>query len=167
MGNDADKADKTERVLIGLLQEDGRQPVSAMARQLNLPISTVRRRISRLLANGTIRVVAIPDTKQLGLPVHVIMGIQVDLAQREAVGEALVALPEIRWVAMTAGQYDYLIEAFLASQDHFHHLLTQTLAHITGIQRAETMSVVRLMKNSFSWSDIANSAATYHDKSPP
>lgn len=155
-----------DRVIIRRLQEDGRLPVSTLARELDLPISTVNRRLNHLIKDGLLKIVAIPDYQELGLPIHVIMGIQCDVAKGEQTGEALSTFEEVRWVAMTAGKFDFLIEAFFASNDHFGRFLTRKVGLIPGIQRTETISVVRLIKNRFEWSELLDAADGQHDQSP-
>jgi len=147
-----------DRAIIRRLQEDGRLPVSTLARELDLPISTVNRRLNHLIKGGLLKIVAIPDNDELGLPIHVIIGIQCDVAKGEQTGQALSVLDEVRWVAMTAGKFDFLIEAFFASNHHFGQFLTRKVGQIRGIQRTETISVVRLIKNRFVWSELLDAA---------
>ncbi|HET9015298.1 MAG TPA: Lrp/AsnC family transcriptional regulator [Thermomicrobiaceae bacterium] len=151
--------DEADRAIIQALQEDGRLPVSVVAQVVGLPTTTVRRRINRMRDDGTLQIVAIADHERLGLPVHVIMRIQSDVASGDSVGHALDVLDEVRWVAMVAGQSDYLIEAFFASNAHLHAFLVDVLARIPGIQRTETMAVVNLSKNSYRWSTMLRAAA--------
>lgn len=143
-----------DRAIIRRLQEDGRLPVSAIARELGIPISTVNRRLNHLLKDGLLKIVAIPDSEELGLPIHVIIGIQCDVAKGEQTGEALSQIEEVRWVAMTAGKFDFLIEAFFVSNDHFGQFLTRKVGQISGIQRTETISVLRLIKHRYAWSEL-------------
>jgi Lrp/AsnC family transcriptional regulator for asnA, asnC and gidA len=150
-----------DQEIFRLLQEDGRLPVAAVAERLDVPASTVRRRLSRLIEAGALRIVAIPDVSGIGLPIHAIIAIQTDAARRCEVGDALVALGEIRWVAMTAGQFDFVVEVLLASNDHFHAFLTEKLGRIPGIQRAETLTIVRHMKESYAWSAVLEAAEPY------
>lgn len=150
---------EVDRQIIQALEEDGRRSATAIAQSLGLPLSTVRRRLQRLLDEGALRVVAIPDNDRLGLPVHVLMRIEADTASGDTVGEALEALEEVRWVAMVAGQFDFLVEAFFPSTLHLHAFLVQKLSKIPGILRTETLTVLRLYKNSFDWSSMLQPAA--------
>ncbi|MCA1668165.1 MAG: Lrp/AsnC family transcriptional regulator, partial [Thermomicrobia bacterium] len=128
--------------LIRLLQEDGRRPTAAIARDVGLPEATVRRRIDRLIREKTIQIVAVADDEKLGLALHMLIGVQIDLQQVEAIGGALCALPEVRWVGMTTGPYDYVIEAFFHSTRHFHDFLTRVIAYIPGVKRTESLTVL-------------------------
>ena len=148
-----------DRRIIEALQSDGRKPVVDIAVELGIPASTVRRHLRRLLDDGALRIVAIPDNERLGLPIHVIMRIETDLTSGATVGEALERLPEVRWVAMVAGQSDYLIEAFFRSNAELHDFTMRKLTEIAGIQRTETITVLRLFKNSYDWASMQGRGA--------
>lgn len=152
------RLDEADTAIIHVLEEDGRLPVATIAQVVGLPATTVRRRLNRMRADGSLRIVAIADNERLGLPVHVIMRVQTDVASGDSVGHALNALDEVRWVAMVAGQSDYLVEAFFASNAHLHGFLVGVLAGIPGIQRTETMAVVNLSKNSYHWTAMLRTA---------
>ncbi len=143
--------DDLDMQLIRLLQEDGRRPTAAIARDVGLPEGAVRRRIDRLLREKTIQIVAVADDEKLGLTLHMLIGIQIDLQHVEPVGSALCTLREVRWVGMTTGPYDYVIEAYFHSNRHFHHFLTTVIAQIPGVKRTESLTVLSLLKDIYRW----------------
>ncbi len=145
--------------IIRLLQEDGRRPTTDIARTLDLPEATVRRRLERLLRDEVIQIVAVADGEKLGLPVHVLIGLQVDLSRSEEIGAALAALEEVRWLGVTTGPQDYMLEAFFHSAAHFHGFLVRKLAKIPGIIRSQTSTVLRLQKDIYRW-DVLMGADT-------
>jgi len=137
--------------IIRQLQEDGRRPTATIARQLNLPEATVRRHIGRLIREQTLKIVAVVDDEKLGLALHVVVGLQVDIQEVERVASALCHLEEVRWVGISAGRYDLMIEAFLHSTRHLHDFLVGKIAKIPGVQRTETMTVLKLLKDQYRW----------------
>lgn len=149
--DDVSEPDALDLQLIRLLQEDGRRPTAAIARDVGLPEATVRRRIDRLIREKTIQIVAVADDEKLGLALHVLIGVQIDLHDVETIGSALCALQEVRWVGMTTGPYDYVIEAFFHSTRHFHDFLTKVIAHIPGVKRTESLTVLSLLKDIYRW----------------
>jgi Lrp/AsnC family transcriptional regulator for asnA, asnC and gidA len=140
--------------VIGLLQEDGRQSTSGMARVLGLTESTVRRRVDRLLRDGFIRIVAVADSQKIGLPVHVIMGLSIDISRSHQVAAAVAALREARWVAATTGPYDLMLEAYFHDTSHLHTFVTRDLAEIDGMERVESAIVLNLTKHSYDWRQL-------------
>ena len=148
---DMSEPDELDMQLIRLLQEDGRRPTAAIARDVGLSEGMVRRRIDRLLHERTIQIVAVADDEKLGLALHVLIGVQIDLQHVELIGSALCALQEVRWVGMTTGPYDYMVEAFFHSTRHFHDFLTTVIAQIPGVKRTESLTVLRLLKDIYRW----------------
>jgi Lrp/AsnC family transcriptional regulator for asnA, asnC and gidA len=140
--------------IIRLLQEDGRRPTTDIARTLGLPEATVRRRLERLIRDEVIRIVAIADGEKLGLAVHVLIGLEVDLNRSEAIGAALAQFDEVRWLGMTTGAQDFMLEAYFRSTAHFHDFLVRKLAKIPGIIRSRTSTVLSLEKNIYRWVEL-------------
>lgn len=163
MGRDVDDVDLR---IIQLLQEDGRRPTTGVARQLHLPEATVRRRLERLIRDEVIRFVAVADGAKLGLPLHVLIGLQIDLPRAEEIGAALCRLAEVRWVGATAGPQDFILEAFFRSTPHLHDFLTKKLAKIPGVTRTQTSTVLRLQKNMYRW-DVLIDASDGDREGPP
>lgn len=151
--------------IIRLLQEDGRRPTTEIARTLGLPEATVRRRLDRLIRDAVIQVVAIADGDKLGLPVHVLIGLQVDLSKSEEIGVALAQLDEVRWLGSTTGPQDFMLEAYFHSAAHFHSFLVHKLAKIPGVIRSQTSTVLSLQKNIYRW-DILMGARVTDDNQP-
>lgn len=143
--------DDTDLRIIDLLQKDGRRSNSGIGRELGLPESTVRRRIERLLRDDVIKIVAIANNERLGLPVHVIMGVSLDLARNATATHALVNLVQVGWLAATTGAYDILLEASFPSMRHLHGFITEELAQIEGVERVESAIVLDLAKHTYDW----------------
>lgn len=153
------QVDEFDLAIIRLLQEDGRRPVTDLARQLGLPEATVRRRLDRLLRDDVIRIVAVADGAKLGLPIHVLLGIQVDLTRAEEIGDALARLEEVRWVGVTTGPQDFMLEAFFHSAAHFQEFLVKRLPRIPGVLRTQTSTVLSLVKNAYRWDELIEAGA--------
>lgn len=139
--------DAIDRQIIELLQEDGRRPVTDMARIVNASGSTIQRRIDRLIDEGIIRIIALAQASLVGLPVHVIFGITAQVDRIAAIEEALANENEVIWVAWTTGSFDLIAEAFFASNDHLRRFIQTRLAQIPGIIRVENTTVLSLGKN--------------------
>ena len=159
------RVDDLDLQIIRLLQEDGRRPNAVIARQLKLPEATVRRRLDRLLREEVIKIVAVADGDKLGLPIHVLIGLQIDLTRAEEVGAALCQLDEVRWVGVTTGPQEFMVEAFFHSTQHFHDFLVKKLARVPGVIRTQTSTVLSLLKNVYRW-DVLLEAGDDHGEAP-
>lgn len=148
MGNTIDAID---RRIITLLQLDGRTSNVDIARAVGIAEATVRKRLERLLSEGTIRVAAIPALDRLGLEVETVIMLKVDLGRANQVAEQLAAMREVRSVKYTTGEYDIILEAAFSSDDDLLRFLTSRLAQIHGIRATATSHVLKGIKQACDW----------------
>jgi Lrp/AsnC family transcriptional regulator for asnA, asnC and gidA len=130
--------DDLDRKIIEMLQRDGRASHAMMARVLNVSEGTVRRRLSKLLHDRVIRVVAIAEPEQLGYHTSAFIGLQVDPSRVEAVATELAAMPETEHVAITTGSYDIFIWVNLASSEALAAFLHHKVGTVGGVRQTET-----------------------------
>ncbi|MBC7232818.1 MAG: response regulator [Chloroflexi bacterium] len=143
--------DELDRRIIAFLQLDGRASNVEIARALGVAEATVRKRIERLLAEGVIRIVAIPSVDKLGLEVETVILLKVEPAQALRIGEQLAAMKEVRAVRYTTGEYDLIVEAVFPSNEDLLHFLTNRLASIPGIRATATSYVLKSIKQHCDW----------------
>lgn len=144
------KIDITDQCLIALLQADGRLQHTDLARRLGIPEATVRRRMKRLLDERVMQIVAVPDPYKIGYDTHAIVGLRVQPGRIGDVIAVLDPLPQIRYIGVTAGTYDIVVEALFESNDALRHFLTDTLGRIDGLQGTETSYVLEVVKRVYS-----------------
>ena len=147
--------DDLDFALIKLLEQDARATHRKLAAQLHSSEATIRRRVERLVAAGVVKIVAVASPFALGYPVMAILGLQIDRTQQKAIEEALSAMPEVRFLGLTIGSYDAIIEVWFHHTDALLDFLTHRLSQIKGIQRAETWQVLKLSKYSYDWGQSA------------
>jgi Lrp/AsnC family transcriptional regulator, regulator for asnA, asnC and gidA len=152
--------DRVDRQLVRALQTDGRQSNTALARQLGLSESAVRRRIDSLLDRGVMRVTAVADPLALGLGTHAVIGLRVEQALLEAVSEQLAAMGELSYVYETIGQFDIIVVGFFPSDEELRVFLTQKLARLPGIVRSDTYHIMRTIKRSLRWGEASDAAGS-------
>ena len=129
------KIDVTDHCLIALLQADGRLQHTDLARRLGIPEATVRRRMKRLLDERVMQIVAVPDPYKIGYDTHAIVGLRVQPGKIGDVIAVLDPLPEIRYIGVTAGTYDVVVEALFENNDELRHFLTDTLGRHRWLAR--------------------------------
>lgn len=144
--------------IIAELEVDGRRSVVDIARVLGVPKSTVQRRLEGLVRNRVIMIAPYADSAKLGLPIHVHLNLNVDLAHYQETLEAVVALSEVRWVAATTGPADIVAEGFFASPDHLHEFIKSKLAAISGITDISTSVILTVAKFTFQWAALRHQA---------
>lgn len=138
--------DELDRKLIGLLQQDGRASNASLARQVGVSEGTVRRRLKRLIQEGIIRVVALPDPQRMGQHTEALVGIQADPNQIEAAAGQLARLEETQWAATTTGAYDIFVWVAVSSPEKLRSLLREQVGAIPGVRRTETFVALSVQK---------------------
>jgi Lrp/AsnC family transcriptional regulator for asnA, asnC and gidA len=146
-----DQLDALDQGIIRALQRDGRTSYSALARGLGVTEGTVRNRLSRLLADKVIRVVAVADLIKVGMHASAITGLNVQRSRVKQALTALMEMPEVRYIAVTTGTFDIIIEVVLPDTDSLHDFLVDRLAGVPGIIRTDTSMILRIHKQSYTW----------------
>jgi len=136
--------------IVFVLRSIEEMSVEETAQWLNIPEATVRRRMKRLLDERVMQIVAVPDPYKIGYDTHAIIGLRVQPGKITDVIAVLHPLPEIRYIGVTAGTYDVVVEALFESNDELRHFLTDTLGRIDGLQGTETSYVLDVMKRIYS-----------------
>jgi Lrp/AsnC family transcriptional regulator for asnA, asnC and gidA len=80
-----------------------------------------------------------------------IIGIQVEQSVIREVEQALIVMPEVRFLGITLGEYDLMLEAWFKSNDELLHFVTVTLTRIPGIKRTESFQILHLSKYTYDW----------------
>ena len=141
--------DLIDRCIIALLQVDGRLSHAELGRRLGVPEPTIRRRLKRLLDEGVMQVVAVPNPHKIGYIIHAVIGAKVHPGQVNEVVTTLTAMRQIRYVGVTAGAYDIVIEALFRDNDDLRIFLTETLGRIDGLRETQTSYVLQVAKRSY------------------
>jgi Lrp/AsnC family transcriptional regulator for asnA, asnC and gidA len=148
--------------IIRCLQEDARTPVAQIADRLNLPESTARHRLNKLIANRVIEFAVLANPYQYS-PVCAHFDIRVERTKIEAVANMIAKSKHIYFVAITLGTYELMATGFFQSMDQLFEFSTKTLSKMSGIESVNTSLVVNVVKRSrmFDFSDeglVAQSA---------
>jgi Lrp/AsnC family transcriptional regulator, regulator for asnA, asnC and gidA len=143
--------DELDQQVIKILQADGRRPNTEIARELRVSETTVRKRISQLVSRGLINIVAVPTPRAVGMNLSAIIGISVTLPRIRHVSEELKRQREVRYVGVSTGRYDIIVEAFFFNQQHFLDFISNRLGHLEGITGLETSIILEVVKFSYEW----------------
>ncbi|MDQ7843133.1 MAG: Lrp/AsnC family transcriptional regulator [Armatimonadota bacterium] len=137
--------------IIRALQRDGRTPYSTLAGQLGVAEGTIRKRVARLLAEGYLRIVGVAAPFKVGMDVVAIIGLNVARQRLTGALRRLQALDAVRYIAMTTGTFDFIIEVVLPSTQDLLRFLVTDLARVPGLNRTETSLVLEISKQSYDW----------------
>lgn len=130
--------DDLDRRLIAALREDGRSPITTLARRLGVTRATVNVRLDRLVASGTVLGFSVrvheerdPDT------VRAIALIEVEGRSTNRAIKALRGFPEVRALHTTNGGWDLVADLRTHTLSDFDRLLSQ-IRCVEGVVNSET-----------------------------
>lgn len=143
--------DQLDHKIIRILQRNGRTPNTDIARELVVSETTIRNRVARLLEDGLIDIVAVPTPKAVGMTLSAIIGVSVDLKDLERIAHELTSCPEVRYVGLSTGRFDVMIEAFFQDQEHLLDFITRRIGSFQGVRDVESSLILRVVKFSYEW----------------
>ena len=142
--------DSIDRDIINLLRTDGRMTFREIAKHLDVPEATTRYRVQRLLQSETIEILARPNPAKMGNTNIIIFCLTVENSYIEAVAETLTQLEEVRFVAITTGTNNIVIDVHCGTQDQLF-LFVQRLHKIKGIIKYESQTIMKLLKSEYKY----------------
>ncbi|WP_256839855.1 Lrp/AsnC family transcriptional regulator [Ornithinimicrobium faecis] len=144
-------ADDIDRLIIGELQANGRAQWADIAERVSVSAPTVVRRGQALLASGAVRVGLLPN------PVSQVPGRLTDIrlvcdpGRHLDVAEAMVAIPEIRFLASVTGPFDLIGELAYPRDLSEQVKLIERIQQIPGVHRCTTNPHMHTYKWSQRW----------------
>ena len=138
--------DNLDKAIIRALQADARKPYTDVARALAVSESTVRNRVTRLLADDTLRLRATFDYLKLGFNASAFLNIAVQPGTIKTVAEQLQAISEVSYLLAITGDADLLIELTCRNHDHLMDVITNQVRTIAGITATDTSIILKVYK---------------------
>jgi Lrp/AsnC family transcriptional regulator, leucine-responsive regulatory protein len=143
--------DRTDLLILHLLQQDGRRTNVEVAEEVALSASPCLRRIKKLEETNVIRGYrAIIDRDAVGLGLTVIVEIKVGRHSKEnasVLQAALVAIPEVVACHMISGAADFIAEVVVKDLKAYEQLLTDKLLVLDMIENIRSNFSLRRIKS--------------------
>ncbi|MCX8024686.1 MAG: Lrp/AsnC family transcriptional regulator [Thermanaerothrix sp.] len=133
------------------LQIDARKPAAEIARKLGINERTVRNRIDRMVEAGAVRLTCIVDPAYFGYVITADIFLEVDLEREQAVINALLAMPEVSYLAFGQGTQDLSIEVRFKNNEQLREFLRSVLPAIPGVHVKGYALVPRILRNIDEW----------------
>jgi Lrp/AsnC family transcriptional regulator for asnA, asnC and gidA len=148
-GREVPTLDEIDVGIIQYLHKDARAPAKAIAETLDVPESTVRNRLARLVDSNVIEFVALTNPLHLGHSVWVMMEIEVVTRRIRQVAAELTRIPEMYFVYITTGSFDIFAGATFSNNTEFVDFVTTRLSQVDGIVRVNTRTILEVHKRVF------------------
>jgi Lrp/AsnC family transcriptional regulator, regulator for asnA, asnC and gidA len=166
--------DRIDSEIISKLQKDGRTPFTDIAKELGISEGTVRNRVSRLVEDNIIQIVALIDRAQtenhntvdpvivgdttwvamtdpveVGFDAPAMIGVTVEPPQVESVAETVAQMQEVSYLIMVSGEFDLFVEVLCKDRAHLAEFLNQKLRRVTGVVRTQTFMTLKTYKMAY------------------
>lgn len=132
--------DEIDRVIIDIVQSDGRVTSAALAEVTGLSVSAANDRLRRLQERGVIAGWAARiDPEAVGLGLLAFLFVLVDRTEHNAPFlAAAAALPEVQELHHVTGEWSYLLKVRVASPRALEWLISDRIKAIPGVTRSMT-----------------------------
>jgi len=138
--------DRFDKELISLLEQDANQTSEKLAEQLSASPSTVRRRMSELIKCGVVRIVAIPEPKQIGVPLVAIVAFQVSHEKVNSFVTTMGRRNDVKCLYVTSGRFDAIALMWFSSTEQLYNFMEKEVGKIEGIKATETFVCLHVEK---------------------
>lgn len=135
--------DATDRRLIDLLREDGRCSVNELAENAGISRANAYQRLGRLRASGVITGFTVrTDPRRAGLGVAALVIVNAEQHSWRDVLAKLRQLPGARYVALTAGSFDFVVLVRVADVESLRDVILERLQTMPGVRSTQTMFIL-------------------------
>jgi len=145
------KLDELDLQIIQFLQNDGRVTFKEIAQSTGVAERTVRLRVMNLRDNNILQIIGVVNPISVGLKLIAMIQIAVEQNQIKLCIESLESLDEVRFIALTSGEYQLLIEVIAADHEEFGDFIENKLNCIPGIKKANVTMELKIIKNHFNF----------------
>ena len=150
MPNELPELDRFDRAILASLAEDGRMPLTELARRIGLSKSPTQARLKRLEDAGVIAGYrAMLDPIAMGLA-HVAF-VEVRLsdtreAALQAFNRAVRAIPEVEQCHMIASRFDYLLKVRTSDISDYRRVLAERISALPHVAATSTYVAMEAVK---------------------
>jgi Lrp/AsnC family transcriptional regulator for asnA, asnC and gidA len=125
--------DQLDMRIIGSLTGNGRKPYKAIAQELGVSDSTVRKRIGRMIEEGIIKEFnVLLDYHALGRIIKAFIGLRVHPPRLKGIVEHLQENPDVQVLYRTTGDVDLFVEVIFRDMEELNGFLESEL-NLDGI----------------------------------
>lgn len=139
--------DRYDRLILELLQDDGRISNKQLAERVSLSESACLRRVRALEDQGVIeRYVAMLSQEKVGVSGDVLVHIGLhreEQSELAAFEEAVRQIPEVMECYLMTGEFDYLLRVVVADMADFERIHKEELTRLPGVARVNSSVAIR------------------------
>lgn len=140
--------DAVDRTILDLLREDARASIAAIAARANVSRSNAYARVRRLSDEGTVLGYTVrTDAIREGFHTSAYIALSISQGDWQAIRGQLLALPEVRHIALVGGEFDALILVRARDNADLRRVVLQDMQAIPGVRSSRTFLVYEDLGN--------------------
>ncbi|EZH66112.1 transcriptional regulator [Bacillaceae bacterium JMAK1] len=139
--------------ILALLQQNGKQSYSEIARLLDVSEGTVRSRVNKMLKEDVFEFIIHTNPNKVGLNVQAIIGLETRLGKQDSIACQLQGHGSVRFIGAFSGKHDLIIQAYFKNNDELISFVNQDLSEIEGIISVDVNVELKQYKDTFSYID--------------
>jgi Lrp/AsnC family transcriptional regulator for asnA, asnC and gidA len=140
------KLDKLDIAILKHLEQDGRKSYSDIAEDLEVAVSTVSARVTKLVEQNVVSIMALVNPHQVGLEAPATLNIAIKPRHYDQVVETILGYPEVNFASMTTGEHNLIVDVFCRDTQHLAELITRRLNPLEGIQDIKVAYQLKRLK---------------------
>ena len=145
--NNVSPLDELDFSILIQLQQDGRKSFTDMADKLQVSVSTIRSRVSKLIEDKTIQIVGRVNPERVGFHAYANIKISVRPANMiNKISEKLLEFPEVSFMAVTSGDFDLEIDVMCRDNNQLVELVNNRISPIKGVYQIKTNMYFKVLK---------------------
>jgi DNA-binding Lrp family transcriptional regulator len=139
--------DRTDRVILRVLQRDASISNVALARKVNLSPAACLRRVERLKSSGLIRgIVALLNPARLDAGTLVLIGVVLDRSTPDSFADFEKSAQRVSGCMechVVTGEFDYFLLIRTKDAESFNRLHAEQLLYLPGVRQIRTFMVLK------------------------
>lgn len=142
--------DEKDYKILALLEENARLTTGEIAKELDIPQTTVHNRIKKMKQNKVIKRFTIDLNRKMigrGLVAYILCTVSYHTARGQKinqfeVGQLIKRLPEVEEVSIVTGDLDMIVKVSMRDVDELNDFVIYKLRTIEGIEKTVTSVVL-------------------------
>lgn len=144
--NNQTQLDDLDFSILHRLQKDGRKSFTDLAEELNVSVSTIRNRVTRLLEEKALEIIGRVDPTKVGFNAYAQLFISVrPVSLLENVAKELLVKEEVSFLALTTGSYDIEINLMCRNNNHLTNVISE-VQKVEGVFETKTNMYFKILK---------------------
>lgn len=138
--------DRLDYEILALLQQDGRRSFTEIGKVVGFSEGTIRKRVTRLVDDGIIRIIGLVDPHLVGFDAPAIIQVSVMPPLLEEAAKSIAQFPEVSYLLMVSGEFDLIVEVRCQNREHLASFIRDQLQRVPGVQRTVSSLVLHTYK---------------------